>query len=163
MSSTSESRSSTRAAPGRGNTLGFLLREVYEALQQEVYAAVAADGHGAVREAHSPVLRHLPPQGARVADLARAAGYAKQSMSYLVDDLAELGYVVIGQDPRDGRAKLVRLTARGRSLVEKLVAHSEAAERRLAARIGANSVAAMRRALTAALEARPAEDAGISP
>lgn len=140
-------------APGRRSTLGFLLREVYEALQQEVYAAVAADGHPTVRETHSPVLRHLPPDGARVADLARAAGYAKQSIAYLVDDLVALGYVAIGPDPTDGRAKLVRLTTRGRQLVDKLVAHSDAAERRLAARIGAKAVAAMRDALVAAADA----------
>jgi DNA-binding MarR family transcriptional regulator len=151
--STVERRSGARGAPGRGTTLGFLLREVYEALQTEVYAAVAADGHPAVRETHSPVLRHLPPDGARVADLARAAGYAKQSMAYLVDDLAALGYVTTGPDPTDGRAKLVRLTARGRHLVDKLVAHSEAAERRLAAKIGAKAVAAMRDALAAAVDA----------
>jgi DNA-binding MarR family transcriptional regulator len=147
--STTDRRVSARGAPDRRNTLGFLLREAYETLQSDVYAAVAADGHVGVREAHSPVLRHLPPEGARVVDLARHAGCAKQSMAYLVDDLHELGYVTIAPDPADGRAKLVRLTARGRTLVERLLSHSEAAERRLASRIGARAVAALRDALEA--------------
>ncbi len=149
MSSTVASRNRAGPAPRRGSTLGFLLREAYESLQADVYAAVAADGFPDVREAHSPVLRLLAAEGSRVADLARQAGYAKQSIAYLVDDLARLGYVTVGPDPRDGRAKLVQLTAKGRRLMDRLLQQSAAAERRLAARIGTAPVAALRSALEA--------------
>jgi DNA-binding MarR family transcriptional regulator len=42
----------------------------------------------------------------------------KQSMGYLVDDLAARGYVERVPDPTDRRAKVVRLTARGRAVEE---------------------------------------------
>jgi DNA-binding MarR family transcriptional regulator len=138
------------AAPGQQGTLGFLLRELYDALQREVYAAVAADGHPHIRDVHSPVLRYLTPDGARVSDIARRCGYAKQSIAYLVDDLARLGYVTIEPDTEDRRAKRVRLTARGDHLIARLLAHSREAERSLAKRIGTRKVATLRSALAAA-------------
>ncbi len=149
--------------PERAATLGFLLRELYDALQDRVYAAVAADGHPDLRELHSPVLRHLPPDGARVADLARQAGLAKQSVAYIVDDLAKLGYVTIGEDPADGRAKRVKLTARGRALTKSLTAHSATMERELAAAVGAKRVAALRGTLAeASVALRASEERGAA-
>lgn len=139
------------APPRQQVTLGHLLRELYDALQRDVYAAVAADGHPLVRDVHSPLLRNLSPGGVRVSDVARRCGYAKQSIAYVVDDLVKLGYVAIAPDPDDGRAKRVRLTARGEDLVACLLKHSRAAERSLAARIGAGSVATLRRILLAAV------------
>jgi DNA-binding MarR family transcriptional regulator len=144
--------------PERAATLGFLLRELYDVLQDRVYAAVAADGHPDIRELHSPVLRQMPPDGARVADLARQAGLAKQSVAYIVDDLAKLGYVTIGPDPADGRAKRVKLTARGRALSQSLIAHSATVERELAVTIGAKKVAALRGTLADAAVALAALD-----
>lgn len=148
---TQEISLSTIAPPAKVATLGFLLREVYEALQRRVYASVAADGHPEVRDVHSPVLRHLPPQGARVADLARQSGLAKQSVAYIVQDLTRLGYVEVAQDPEDGRAKRVQFTRRGERLIASLLAHSAEAERELGAHIGATRVANLREALESAV------------
>jgi DNA-binding MarR family transcriptional regulator len=139
--------------PARAQTLGFLLRELYEALQQHVYAAVAADGHPGVRELHSPLLRHLPSEGARVADMARRCGLAKQSVAYVVDDLMRLGYVTVEPDPDDGRAKRVKLTPRGCALIESLLAHSAAAEAELAERVGAQRLTALRATLEDSVQA----------
>lgn len=125
-------------------SLGALLRRPYEALAREVYGALAAQGFPDVRIAHSGVLRHIRPSGSRVTELAERAGMTKQSMAYLVDALAGLGYVESVPDPRDGRAKLVRLTARGHALWETLIALSAAAEARFAARIGPARLASLR-------------------
>ena len=135
------------ASPERSMTLGYLLRELYSHLQQRIYAAVAADGHPGLRELHSPVLRYLPKEGARVADLARRAGLAKQSVTYIVEDLTALGYLTVASDPEDGRAKRVKLTAHGRSLVASLLLHSEMAERELARRVGKSRLANLRTTL----------------
>lgn len=139
------------AIPERSATLGFLLRELYDELQQRVYAAVAADGHPDLREMHSPVLRHLPKEGARVADLARRTGLAKQSVTYIVEDLSRLGYVAVASDPDDGRAKRVRFTSRGRSLVASLLSQSEAAERELGRKIGKARLSDLRTSLELAV------------
>lgn len=145
------SEQGAQAFPAQAQTLGYLLRELYEALQRGVYAAVEADGHPGVRELHSPLLRHLPPEGARVAELARRCGLAKQSVAYVVDDLTRLGYVTVEPDPEDGRAKRVKLSARGGELVRSLLAHSTAAEAALAERVGAQRLAALRATLEEAV------------
>ena len=48
--------------------------------------------------------------------LAARARITKQSAAFLVDQLERAGYVVRGADPRDGRAKLVRLSPVGRAI-----------------------------------------------
>ena len=58
---------------------------------------------------------------------------SKQGMMLLVDDLENRGYVRRVQDPEDSRAKVVRLTARGRRYVaeaRRSVAAVEAGARR---------------------------------
>lgn len=155
--STRASRDRSPPAPHRQTTLGFLLRELYDALQRDVYSAVAADGHPGVREVHSPVLRQISSAGVRVSEVARRCGYAKQSIAYVVDDLVKLGYVSIEADPVDARAKRVLLTLHGQELIACVVAHSRAAERALARKIGARSVSTLRTTLAAAVAATRSE------
>ena len=96
--------------------IGALLRIPREAALRQVLAGLEAAGFGDVRPAHFTVFQHLPPEGLRLTALAEAALMTKQSMGYLVDDLEALGYVERAPDPADRRAKLVRLTARGRQV-----------------------------------------------
>jgi DNA-binding MarR family transcriptional regulator len=112
----------TPSFPDRERTLGSLLREVY---------------HDDLRAAHSAVFRHIEPQGSRVSDLAAQAGMTKQSMSYLIDALVGAGYISIVQDPADGRAKLAKLTARGKEAMSALLALSAQFEKELAKKLGA--------------------------
>jgi DNA-binding MarR family transcriptional regulator len=137
--------------PTLGRTLGFLLREAYGLLQQRVYDAVNAAGFTGLRPLHSAVLRHLPAEGGRVADLARTSGLAKQSVTYVVDDLVALGYLSRGPDPRDGRARRITYTERGQQLLAALLEESRAAEGALAARLGRRRVRALRATLEAVL------------
>ena len=134
-------------------TLGALLRLPYEALQQRVYGGLAARGYGDIRTAHSAVFRHIAPQGSRVTELAERAAMTKQSMAYLVDGLAAAGYLQVGPDPADGRAKLVRLTPRGEQVLAALLALSAEAEAELAELIGPKSARRLRKVLAELTEA----------
>ena len=125
-------------------TLGFLLRLPYEELQVRVYGALAASGFPDIRAAHSSVFRHIARTGSRVSDLAERAGMTKQSMAYLVDALAEGGYVTIRPDPTDGRARSVCLTARGEAVSQTLVRLSREAEADFAAMLGPGRMATLR-------------------
>jgi DNA-binding MarR family transcriptional regulator len=140
-----------QAVPMSGNnisaaerTIGFLLRLPYETLSERVYGALAARGFPDIRPAHSVVFRYIAQSGSRVSELAERAHLTKQSMSYLVEALARGGYVTITPDPADGRAKLVRLTARGREISETLVALSREVEQDFAARLAPGRMAALR-------------------
>ena len=147
-----------RPHPVQDRTLGFLLREVYALLQDRVYEAVAAAGHPGLRALHSSILRHLPPEGGRVADVARATGLAKQSATYVVEDLVELGYLRSEPDPEDGRARRITYTARGQKLLSALANASREAETRLAAVLGAERVRSLRETLETTLTALPRND-----
>ena len=71
----------------------------------------------------------------------------KQSMAQLVAHLEQHGYVERVPDPADGRAKLVRATARGRqvyAIVRELIVELDA---RLDERMGAAKVAQLRELL----------------
>lgn len=141
--------------PVRARTLGFLLREAYGWLQARVYEAVAAAGHRGLRAMHSPVLRHLPPEGGRVSDLARATGLAKQSVAYVVEDLVSLGYLRSEPDPEDGRARRLHYTARGHKLLAALADASQVVEAELASSLGAPRLQLLRDALEAVLAPAP--------
>lgn len=101
---------------------------------------------------HSTVLRHLPPEGGRVADVAQASGLAKQSVSYVVEDLVALGYLRSGPDPKDGRARRLTYTAQGQKLLAALVSASREVEAALMSVLGTHEVRALREALETILE-----------
>lgn len=127
-------------------TLGALLRLPYQELSRRLYAELGERFPG-VRPAHSAVFRHLLPGGSRVTDLAERAQMTKQSMAYLVDHLHERGYLEFVPDPTDGRAKLVRLTERGRACMDTAIKLSAQWEAFAAARMGEDEMPELRRLL----------------
>lgn len=139
----------------RPPTFGALFREPYSHYLRWLYGELQQRGFPDVRVAHSAVFRTIDPDGMRVTDLAERAGMTKQSMAYLVESLGELGYVEVAPDPQDKRAKLVRLTARGRTLVATAASLGAEYERELAGRIGENDMVELRRILTRVISALP--------
>jgi DNA-binding MarR family transcriptional regulator len=133
--------------PLRRRTLGGLLRLVEETLRGRVYARMAEFGFPDIRPAHSSLLRNVAEAGSRVSDLAERAQMTKQSMGYLADSLAAAGYVTVEPDPADGRAKLVRLSEKGRAASEALVKISAETEAEFARLIGKAEMAELRRLL----------------
>lgn len=136
-------------------SLGTLLRGAYAALAAQVYGRLAGHGFPDIRRAHSSLLRHIAPQGSRLTDLAAAAGMAKQSMAYLAEDLTRLGMLESVPDPRDGRARLLRLTPRGQALYETLLLLSAEAEQALAQALGAAGLRSLRDSLQATIAQFP--------
>lgn len=95
--------------------LARLLLEAHRALGAELSQALAERGYPDVRPGSATVFLHIDRRsGTRLTELARRARMTKQGMMLLVDELEERGYVRRVPDPGDARAKIVRLTARGR-------------------------------------------------
>jgi DNA-binding MarR family transcriptional regulator len=92
----------------------------FDAVRDEVLAR-----HADLRAAHVQVFSGGPIDGLRVTELADRAAMTKQSMHELVGHLERCGYVRREPDPADQRARLVRLTDRGRTLQE--TAHAASA------------------------------------
>lgn len=114
--------------------LARLLLEAHRALAAELVRALTERGYPDVRPGHAVVFLHIDRRsGTRLTELARRARVTKQGMMLVVDELEQRGYVRRVPDPEDARAKIVRLTARGRRLaaeVRRLVAAVETRTRR---------------------------------
>lgn len=96
--------------------IGAFLRIPFQAVVARIYDGLMAAGYADMGPAHYVVFQHLPLEGMHLTELAERAQITKQSMGYLVDYLAERGYVERVPDPVDRRAKLVRYTERGREV-----------------------------------------------
>lgn len=113
--------------------LGWLLELPAKAIDRAVVDQLEAEGFADIRPAHGKVFTTVSGEGSRITDMASEAMLTKQSMQYLVDDLERLGYAERVPDPADRRAKLVRLTPKGRRVVlsgRAAIAHTEARWRR---------------------------------
>lgn len=90
------------------------------------------------------VLNHfvrLDVSGESPARLARAFQVTKGAMTYTLQQLAELGYVSIEPDPADARAKIVRITKRGRKARDEGVSRVDPGMNALIDMIGAGEFA----------------------
>ncbi len=105
--------------------VGVLMFIPYRAMENRVFAALAAGGFGDITLAQARLLARIGPRGTRLTDLAEQSQVTKQTAGFLVDQLERARYVERAPDPTDGRARLVRLSERGRRGVE--VANAEAA------------------------------------
>lgn len=134
----------------------LLLRGPYDAFLAQLEEELAAAGFPDVRASHTGcVFAHLPPEGARLTELATRARLRKQTVSYFVDYLEGRGYVERVADPTDGRAKLVRPTARGRQVAHVAEEAIPRIDARWAQRLGPRRMARLRallRDLNAVLE-----------
>jgi DNA-binding MarR family transcriptional regulator len=102
------------AGPTRAN-VGFELAKASQRWNELLYEEFSARGFGEVRPAYGSVLLPLfEEDGLRMGALAARARLSKQTMTTLIRLMEEAGLVTREPDRHDGRAILVRLTARSR-------------------------------------------------
>ncbi|MBV8711465.1 MAG: winged helix-turn-helix transcriptional regulator [Solirubrobacterales bacterium] len=143
----------------RGHTMIRLLDAAFDDFRGELTRRVAESGYSDIRITHGCVFGNIDLEGSRLTDLAERAHMTKQSVGEVVNELGQLGYLERVPDPDDGRAKIIRLTERGRAaqaLGRELI---DEVEQEWAERFGADQIAALRDAL----EAITAEQLGAVP
>lgn len=113
---------------------------IFEALQER--------GFDDATIAQSRLMMGIDPDGTRLSVLAERAQIAKQTATALVDKLERAGYVERVADPTDGRARLVRMTARAKSVISYASAEEERIEEEWRAHLGAERMQQLREALT---------------
>jgi DNA-binding MarR family transcriptional regulator len=127
-----------------------LLGVAFDEFEAELSTRVAAAGHRDIRPGHGCVFGGIDPEnGCRLTDLAERAMMTKQTVGEVVSDLEKLGYVERVPDPDDGRAKIIRLTPKGREAYAVGRRLIEELERDWADRFGEDRVAALRDVLEA--------------
>lgn len=108
----------------RYNHVGHWLRLALERFDARVMALMARHPgvslglsnlaqRGQLTAAHWHISRHLPPEGARLTDLAQRAGMRKQAMATLVKQCEAWGMVQRQGDALDARARRVCFTPTG--------------------------------------------------
>lgn len=99
-------------------SLWELIDDAYVGVNRYVASYLQSAGFADIRPSHGKVFENLDAKGTRLTKLAARADMTKQAMGDLVANLESLGYVQRAIDPRDRRAKVVRLTKRGAQAVE---------------------------------------------
>ncbi|HET9723890.1 MAG TPA: MarR family winged helix-turn-helix transcriptional regulator [Actinomycetota bacterium] len=141
--------------------LGRLLLEAHRALGAELVSTLAERGYPDARPGHAAVFLHIDRRtGTRLTELARRARMTKQGMMLVVDDLEQRGYVRRVPDPEDARAKVVRLTARGRRFVAEARRASAAVEAAARRDLGDRRYETLRDALEELVGLGPEERGG---
>lgn len=128
-------------------SIPYLLDQVHRRMRQDLPANVDASPFDDLRGSHFRLLSMIPKQGARPSNLAEVAGMTRPALGELVRHLEDHGYVTSERDDTDGRAYIVRHTARGRKAAAAAAKGIEALERAWAAEIGNEQFTAMRTAL----------------
>ncbi len=129
-----------------------MLGQAYSLLGFQIVEGVVGAGYPQ-KPKHSAVFAQISPDGSRLTVLARKANMTPQSMSELVDELVDMGYVVRRPDPDDGRAKLIVLTKRGRDAVAAGRRTIEGIEEKVTEILGDRGHRELRRLLTKLLDA----------
>jgi len=132
--------------------LGLLLFIPYRALENRVFAALAAAGFDDFTTAQARIFQRIGPDGTRLTDLAQAAQVTKQTAGFLVDQLERGGYVQRVTDPGDGRARLVRITPRGALTIPTAAAEIARVEAEWAEHLGRHRIAELRKTLSSLRE-----------
>lgn len=139
VTAVARARARTSLAPGL-----FL---AYRAAEDHILETIASAGFDDLSRAQGRFLAGIDDGGTRLVTLADRARIAKQTAVALVDRLERSGYVERVRDPADGRARLVRLTTKGRQVLPHARRAEEEVEQAWTAHLGPDRAAALRDAL----------------
>jgi DNA-binding MarR family transcriptional regulator len=101
-----------------------------------------------LRTRHYRLLGFIPESGIRPARMVELSGLTKQALAQALQPLEDGGYVDVVPDPDDRRARVVRLSDRGREVIAALLDMQAGYERAWAQRVGAARWAGVREVLT---------------
>lgn len=127
--------------------IGALLRVPAQAIHRRLISGLNAAGFQELRLPHMAVLLFPGPDGARPGVLAERAGISKQAMNRLLGSLEDHGYIFRSNDPREGRARIIRFTKRGHASYVKIHDILREIEREWSAELGPRRLAQLKELL----------------
>lgn len=127
-------------------SLGVLLFIPYRHMEQRILDAVVAAGYS-ITLTQARLFQRVDANGSRLTSLAYAAQVTKQTAKFLVDQLEAGGYVERVADPSDGRARLIRITQRGRDVIDVATAVEREIEQEWLSHLGVTHTRELRRTL----------------
>ncbi|MEV0096437.1 MarR family transcriptional regulator [Streptomyces sp. NPDC050738] len=136
---------------GRGFELPLLMFAGFRVILDELHAELRREGHPDVRPAYGFALQAVGIGGATATEIGQRLGVSKQAAGKTVDRLEALGYVERGDDPNDGRRKVVRLSGRGIDVLVRSAAIFDRLHGEWARKLGADRLAEVEGALREAV------------
>src|SRR3954470_15191908 len=130
----------------------ILVMGVARVVTDRLDVAVARAGVEDMRPSFGFVIRALAEQDRTLTELAELLAVTKQAAIKVVDDMEERGFVERTPDPADRRAKVLRLTDKGKRVRKAALAASRRMEAELRRDLGEDDVDALRAALLRLLE-----------
>ena len=128
--------------------VGLLMFIAARDMENRVVEAMRAAGVDDITLAQGRIAARIGPQGTRLTDLAEQAQVSKQTATALVNRLEEAGYVERVPDPGDGRARLVRFSAKGEAVIPIARAEEERIENEWERHLGGRRMRDLRESLT---------------
>jgi DNA-binding MarR family transcriptional regulator len=116
-------------------------------VMDQVYEQVQASGYDDLGRSHIDMFRADVPDGLRPTEVADRLGITKQSVNQAIRDLEAGGYLTLEPDPSDGRARVIRLTIKGRRVRDVAYNVALSFEQAIARHLGARRFAEFKRAL----------------
>ncbi len=123
------------------------MRVVWQWVWEQNYAGVAAAGFDDITPAHVAMFRYPTLDWRRPTEIADQLQISKQSVHELLTHVERQGYLTREPDPTDGRARIVRLTDRGRALETTINQIARGSEQHIAELLGDRRFAQLRLAL----------------
>jgi DNA-binding MarR family transcriptional regulator len=123
------------------------MRHSWQWVWQQIVEGVVAAGYDDVTAAHIGMFRFPSLDGQRPTQLADQLQITKQSINDLLGHLERAGYITRELEPADRRARVVRLTAKGKRLEETIRDHAQAADQQIAELLGMRRYTQLRDAL----------------
>ncbi|HEX7993035.1 MAG TPA: MarR family transcriptional regulator [Streptosporangiaceae bacterium] len=108
----------SRDLPADRLAIGQLLVRLLRQFRAELFEPAAGHGYPDLREPHLHIFGNVGVDGIRLTDLAGRAQLSLATVSELVSNLQDLGYVERRADGTDKRAKLIFPTRRGRQALD---------------------------------------------
>lgn len=127
--------------PGFELPLRLLL--AFRLLIDELHVELARQGHPDMRPMHGFVMQAIGADGTTAVELGRRLGVSKQAAGKTIDTLERAGYVERTTDPRDSRAKIVRLTPYGLDALDRSARIFDALRARWADELGEDRLSAL--------------------
>lgn len=116
--------------------IGALLRRPYLDVRARIVAELRDAGFADIQAAHLAVFQYPGPEGRSPSDLARTVDASKQAMNNLLAQLERLGYLSRDINPGNRRERTIRLTPRGRDLINVIRRSVDGIESRWRAEFG---------------------------
>jgi len=124
-----------------------LIRRLHLVIRAEIAEQVRAAGYDDIAAAHLYVFQTPGPDCVRPTELAERTLMTKQAMNHLLSGLEAGGYLERVAAAGDGRARVLRLTNKGRRLTEVIQLSSAGIERKWSEALGGSRMRALMSAL----------------